>query len=137
MSTQRRVPYLSRLNNEGTREKPCILYVTKGGKDDSMIFHMKEENNYYQYRRLNVYKTKVTLMCIYKRNKRGKCKAELTIVPKRDNLIITKFDEKNKRSRFFLNYEESLKEDLYTDCKLSNQMVSFIPNTAKNKSHFI
>ena len=102
-----------------------------------MIFHIKEENNYYQYRRLNVYKTKVTLMCIYKRNKRGKCKAELTIVPKRDNLIITKFDEKNKRSRFFLNYEESLKEDLYKDCKLSNQMVSFIPNTAKNKSHFI
>ena len=72
MSTQRRVPYLSRLNNEGTREKPCILYVTKGGKDDSMIFHMKEENNYYQYRRSNVYKTKVTLMCIYKRYKRGK-----------------------------------------------------------------
>ena len=80
MSTQRRVPYLSRLNNEGTREKRCKLYVTKGGKDDSMIFHIKEENNYYQYRRLNVYKKKVTLMCIYKRNKRGKCKAELTPV---------------------------------------------------------
>ena len=72
MSTQRRVPYLLRLNNEFTREKPCILYITKGGKDNSMIFHMKEENNYHQYRRLNVYKKKVTLMCIYKRNKRGK-----------------------------------------------------------------
>ena len=53
-----------------------------------MIFYMNEENNYYQYRRLNVYKNKVTQMCIYERYKRGKCKAELTIVPKRDNCQI-------------------------------------------------
>ena len=51
MNLNRVVPYLSRINScEGTREKPQLLYVTKGGKENSLIFHFKENGKFYQYR---------------------------------------------------------------------------------------
>ena len=39
MNLNRVVPYLSRINScEGTRENPQLLYVTKGGKKNSLTF---------------------------------------------------------------------------------------------------
>ena len=63
MNLNRVVPYLSRINScEGTREKPQLLYVTKGGKENSLIFHFKENGKFYQYRAKCVYKTSILLM---------------------------------------------------------------------------
>ena len=50
MNTTRVVPYLNRLNLEGTRAKPSLLNITKGGKENSLIFHTKEDEKYFQYR---------------------------------------------------------------------------------------
>ena len=56
------VPYISRINHEfGTRKNPYLLYVTKGGKLNSLIFHFKEDNKYYQYRQDNTNSNSVTL----------------------------------------------------------------------------
>ena len=51
MNVTRVVPYLSRINScEGTRKKPELLYVTRGGKNNSLIFHTKENGKFFQYR---------------------------------------------------------------------------------------
>ena len=47
-------------------------------------------------------------MCIHKRNNRGKCRAQITTVPKRNSLKISKYEEKKNRYRYFLNYASLL-----------------------------
>ena len=86
------VPYISRINHEfGTRKNPYLLYVTKGGKLNSLIFHFKEDNKYYQYRQDNTNSNSVTLKCIYKPNTRSqKCPANLVLIPLRPDLIYAK-----------------------------------------------
>ena len=38
MNSNRVVPYLARIDSrEGTRQKPELLYVTQGGKENSLI----------------------------------------------------------------------------------------------------
>ena len=65
------VPYLSRLNHDfGCRKNPYLIYVTRGGKLNSLIFHFKEENKYFQYILESVASQSVVLRCIYKRNSR-------------------------------------------------------------------
>jgi hypothetical protein len=64
MNLNRVVPYLSRINScEGTREKAQLLYITKGGKENFLIFHFKENGKFYQYCAKCVYKTSILLMC--------------------------------------------------------------------------
>ena len=73
MNIIQKVLYLERVKqNGGNRKNPLLIYVTKGGKDDCLIFHTKEESNYYQYRAKSVLKKSITLMCIYSRNSRAK-----------------------------------------------------------------
>ena len=83
------VPYLSRINHEfGTRKSPYLLYVTKGGKSNSLIFHFKEDGKYFQYRQDNTTKNSVTLKCIYKLNSRSnKCPANIVLIPLRQAII--------------------------------------------------
>ena len=66
MNSNRVVPYLARVNScEGTRQKPELLYVTRGGKKNSLIFHTKENGKFFQYRQKSVNKKSIVLMCIY------------------------------------------------------------------------
>jgi hypothetical protein len=117
MNLNRVVPYLSRINScEGTREKPQLLYVTKGGKENSLIFHFKENGKFYQYRAKCVYKTSILLMCIYKRNARSNdCMAFVTVMPNLEGLIISRRTAENRRLRFFINFERKIEENSYTD----------------------
>ena len=119
------VPYLSRINHEfGTRKSPYLLYVTKGGKSNSLIFHFKEDGKYFQYRQDNTTKNSVTLKCIYKLNSRSnKCPANIVLIPLRPDLIYAKIDV-NGRKRFFLNFEAELTEKSWKDWKMvkSNEM---------------
>ena len=71
------VPYLSRINHDfGCRKNPYLIYVTKRGKLNSLIFHFKEGNKYFQYCLDSVAKKSIILHCIYKRNSRSqKCPA--------------------------------------------------------------
>ena len=58
-------PFLSRIKDDlGSRQNPYLLYITKGGKSDSRIFHFKENNKYFQYRKESVNRNSVTLQCI-------------------------------------------------------------------------
>ena len=90
INSNRVVPYLSRINScEGTRKIPEILYVTRGEKQNSLIFHAKENGQFFQYRAKLVNKKSILLMCIYKRNIRSSnCHAFITVTPNRENLII-------------------------------------------------
>ena len=113
MNVTRVVPYLSRINScEGTRTKPELLYVTRGGKNNSLIFHTKENGKFFQYRAKCVNKKSILLMCIYKKNVRGNnCQAFLTVTPNRDGLIISKRTAENRQARFYINYEEKIEEN--------------------------
>ena len=126
MEINRVVPYLARINiDEGTRDKPILLYVTKGGKENSLIFHFKENGKHYQYRAKCVYKNSILLMCIYKRNYRSNdCKAFVTITPNLADLIIFRRTAENRRLRYFFNYEKKIEEISYTDLtvKSSNKV---------------
>ena len=63
MNVLKKVSYLSRLEiNEGTRKKKFLIYVTRGGQDNSFIFHTKAESKYYQYRAQNVQKNSIQLI---------------------------------------------------------------------------
>ena len=65
-----------------------------------IIFHSKEESNYYQYRARSVRKNSITLMCIYARNKRANCGALITVLPKRNDLIYAKRNRAGKKYYF-------------------------------------
>ena len=117
-------PYLSRLNHDfGCRKNPYLIYVTRGGKLNSLIFHFKEENKYFQYILESVASQSVVLRCIYKRNSRSqKCPANIKISPNRPDLIYSK--ENNTRKRFYLNFDVELIEKSYEDWKVvkSNEL---------------
>ena len=117
MNVTRVVPYLSQINScEGTRKKPELLYVTRGGKNNSLIFHTKENGKFFQYRAKCVNNKSILLMCIYKRNVRGNnCQAFLTVTPNRDGLIISKRTAENRQARFYINYEEKIEENSFID----------------------
>ena len=117
MNSNRVVPYLSRFNScEGTRKKPEISYVTRGGKQNSLIFHTKENGQFFQYRAKLVNKESILLMCIYKRNIRSSnCHAFITVTPNRENLIVSKKPDENSRARFFINFDEKIDESSFAD----------------------
>ena len=147
MEINRVVSYLARINiDEGTRDKPILLYVTKGGKENSLIFHFKENGKHYQYRAKWVYKNSILLMCIYKRNYRSNdCKAFVTITPNLADLIISRRTAENRRLRYFFNYEKKIEEISYTDLtvKSSNKVehsafcVDQVPLHEREYSQFI
>ena len=112
------VPYLSRINIEsGTRKIPFLLYVTRGGKLNSLIFHFKEGGKYYQYCAASVTSKAVLLKCIYKRNFRSEnCPATIKITPLRPDLIYFKLQ--NNKKRFFLNFDTELSEKSYEDWRV-------------------
>ena len=64
------VPYLDNLTTEnGTRLNPFILHVTRGQRDNSYVFHFKENRKYYQYHQSSVNKSSVNLRCMYSKSK--------------------------------------------------------------------
>ena len=87
LSCQLSMPYFfDDLNTEnGTRKNPFLLHFTSGQKDDSRVFHFKENRKYFQYHISNINKKSINLKCIYFRSQ--KCKATLTVLPKDPNLI--------------------------------------------------
>ena len=115
MNSNRVVPYLARVNScEGTRQKPELLYVTRGGKKNSLIFHTKENGKFFQYRQKSVNKKSIVLMCIYKENSRSdNCNAFITVKPNREGLIISKMGK--RKNRFYINYEEKISENSFSD----------------------
>ena len=115
MNSNRVVPYLARVNScEGTRQKPELLYVTRGGKKNSLIFHTKENGKFFQYRQKSVNKKSIVLMCIYKENSRSdNCNAFITVKPNREGLIISKMGK--RKNRFYINYEEKTSENSFSD----------------------
>jgi hypothetical protein len=120
MNWNRVVTYLARINScEGTRQKPELLYVTQGGKENSLIFHTKENGKFFQYRQKFVNQKSIVLMCIYvhiyiyKQNARSdNCYAFILIEPNREGLIILKIVKLN--NRFYINYEEKISEDSFS-----------------------
>jgi hypothetical protein len=47
MEINRVVPHLSRINmDERTRDNPLLLFVTKGGYENSLIFNFKENGKH-------------------------------------------------------------------------------------------
>ena len=52
----------------GDRETPTLLYVTRGPKNDSLIWHFEENGKFFQYRQYTCNKKTVDLMCVYSRN---------------------------------------------------------------------
>ena len=90
------VPYLDNLTTEnGTRLNPFILHVTRGQRDNSYVFHFKENRKYYQYHPASVNKSSVNLRCMYSKLK--KCPATLTITPNNSDLIQNERCEKTKK----------------------------------------
>ena len=122
------VPYLSRMNTcQGTREKPEILYVTKGGKENSLIFHFKENGKFYRYRAKVVNKKTIILMCIYKRNSRSNdCQAFITISPNHEGLIILRTTVGKSKARFFINFDQKIDENSFSDWSVKS---------SNNKNH--
>ena len=137
MNSNRVVPYLARVNScEGTRQKPELLYVTRGGKENSLIFHTKENGKFFQYRQKSVNKKSIVLMCIYKENSRSdNCNAFITVKPNREGLIISKMGK--RKNRFYINYEKKSAKIHFLIGRLYLQMINSTPNFAWNKSHFI
>ena len=129
MEINRVVPYLSRINTcQGASRKPEIIYVTKGGKDNSFIFHFKENGKFFQYRAKCINKKSILLICIYKRNSRSiDCQAFITITPNHEGLIILRMGKST--SRWFINFERKIGENSFSDwsAKSSNtkQHLSF------------
>ena len=101
------VIYCDRLDlNIGTRINPALYHITRGQRDDSFVYHTKEDRKYYQYHKLNINKKSINLQCMYARRK--KCTAQLTITANKDGLI--KKGEGVQRNRFFMAKEIVLDE---------------------------
>ena len=97
------LPYLRHLKWDetvvmsGNRKTPTLLYVTRGPKNDSLIWHCEENGKFFQYRQYSCSKKSVELMCIYSKNKRSKCPARLTVEPLKEGLIYArKINNKNR-----------------------------------------
>jgi hypothetical protein len=81
------------------KKKPILLHVTLGQRDDSLIFHTKEDKKYFQYHKTSINKSSIQLKCMYATRKN--CSAQLSIIANKPNLIQT--GEGNQRYRFFMN----------------------------------
>ena len=92
----------------GTLETPVLVDITHGGKDESRIFHFKENEKYFQMVPNYVTKKSVQLHCIYGRKTKHDCPKRLKLIPAKgkSDLIIAKKD--GKRNRFFLNRDAPL-----------------------------
>jgi hypothetical protein len=137
MYSNRVVRYLARINScDGTRQKPELLFVTRGEKENSLLFHTKENRKFFQYRQKSVNLKSIVLMCIYKQNSRfANCNAFITVKLNREGLIISKMGE--RENRFYSNFEGKSAKIHFLIRRLYLQMINFTPNFAWNKSHFI
>ena len=68
------------------------MHLTSGERDNSHVFHFKEDNKYFQYHINNVNKKSLNLICMYRKLK--KCPAKVSLVPKNPNTIKTIRTEK-------------------------------------------
>ena len=91
----------------GDRANPVITDITKGGKENSRIWHTKENNQFFEYRQKNINKKSVHLNCIYFEKPGVKCPGKMIVKPNAPNLINSK-KNKNEKKRFSLNYEAPL-----------------------------
>ena len=90
----------------GDRATPVITDLTNGGQSNSRIWHTKENDQFFEYRQINVTKKAVNLVCIYFALSAVKCPAKLQIQPLAPNLISSK---KGKRQNVFsINYDTPL-----------------------------
>ena len=87
------IPYLEFMATDcGTRKNPFLMHLTSGERDNSHVFHFKEDNKYFQYHINNVYKKSLNLICMYRKLK--KCPATVSLVPNNPNTIKTIRTEK-------------------------------------------
>ena len=100
MTENQTVPYLDRIKCDiGTRKNPILFHVTRGQRDDSFIFHTKEDRKYFQYNKTSINKSSIQLKCMYATRKN--CSAQLSIIANKPNRI--QKGEGNQRYRFFTN----------------------------------
>ena len=91
----------------GSFQTPILEDITHGQRDNSRLFHTREDNSLpFHYYPKNVRKKKIMVSC--SKNKFAKCKAKFAIISKNENNIIRcdldVLSEKKKREniRIFL-----------------------------------
>ena len=72
----------------GSWKYPVLTHMTHGQRDESRVFHSKEDGKYFEYRVCNISRTTVVMECIYGRKTKKKCMARFTIKPKNPSDII-------------------------------------------------
>jgi hypothetical protein len=66
MSEIKQVKYLDHLvTNIGTRNEPFLLYVTRGQRDDSFIFHFKKDGLYFQYSAFSILEEQIKNITVF------------------------------------------------------------------------
>ena len=90
----------------GDRTTPVITYLTKGGKGECRIWHVKENDKFFEYRQKHVTKKAANLVCIAFALAHIKCPAKLRVQPLAPNLISKK--KGKHQNRFSINYEAPL-----------------------------
>ena len=72
-----RINFENRDKLDGTYDKPILINITSGERaGESLIFHFKIKENYYQYRMNKVNNGSVTLICAHRY---CKCSAKLRL----------------------------------------------------------
>jgi hypothetical protein len=102
-----KVIYLDKISSDiGSRKNPALIHVTRGQKDNSFVYHTKEDRKYFQYHTSQINKKSIDLKCIYANTKQ--CIASFKILPNNTNLI--KNAEGAQKRRFVMNKEIALDE---------------------------
>ena len=50
----------------GSLKTPVLTYITRGQRQNSRIFHTKENGKYFEYSVKHVFKNKFSVLCIYR-----------------------------------------------------------------------
>ena len=99
--------YLDKISSViGTRKNPALKHETRVQRDNSFVYHTKEDRKYFRYHKSQINKKLIDLKCIYANTKQ--CMASLKILPKNKNLI--KNEEGAQKCRFVMNKEIALDE---------------------------
>ena len=90
----------------GSFQTPILEDITHGQRDNSRLFHTREDNSLpFHYYPKNVRKKKIMVSC--SNDKFAKCKAKFAIISKNENNII-RCDQPGKQTFFKLNYDLAL-----------------------------
>lgn len=102
-----KIDYTFKSRTDGTQENPLLVNVTSGQREsESLIHHMKIENNYYQMRIKRICKGTCNLVCAKKH-----CKATAKLELDRKFIIIIpnhyKMNNGRFRSRYTIDYSDT------------------------------